>query len=103
MITLLDLNPFALIVLPSALIYLGGIGLMLFARRMGRSRDGGYATENEQAQTPSRLSRNCRVQFVKHGEEASVREISEQVQAAEPPMRQDDRPDLDIHFYNRAN
>lgn len=103
MITLLDLNPFALIVLPSALIYLGGIGLMLFARRMGRSRDGGYATENEQAQTLSRASHSCRVEFVKHGEDASVREISEQVQAAEPPMRQDDRPDLDIHFYNRAN
>jgi len=103
MIELPSLTDKALIVLPSALIYLGGIGLMLFARRMGRFRDGEYATENEQAQTPSRLSRNCRVQFVKHGEEASVREISEQVQAAEPPMRQDDRPDLDIHFYNRAN
>jgi len=103
MIELPSLTDKALIVLPGALIYLGGIGLMLFARRMGRSQDGEYVTEDEQAKTPSRVSRNCRVEFVKHGEDASVREISEQVQTAEPPMRQDDRPDLDIHFYNRAN
>jgi len=91
-----------LIVLPSALIYLGGIGLWLFIPWMGRLRDGEYVAEDEQAQTLSRLSLR-RVQFVTRGEEASVREISEQVQAAEPPMKQDDRPDLDIHFYNRAN
>jgi hypothetical protein len=103
MIELPSLTAEALIVAFATPIYLGGIALWLFIPWMGRFRDSGYVTEDEQAKTPSRLFRNCRVQFVTRGEEADLREISEHVQTSEPPMRQDDRPYLDFHFYNRAN
>jgi hypothetical protein len=99
---MLDLTPFAVVVLAGALVYASGIALWLSAQYFSLG-DGGYVTEDKQAQTLSRLSHHCRIEFVRKGREASVREISEQVNGAEPPMPESDRPDIDIHFYNRAN
>jgi hypothetical protein len=102
MIELPRLTAEALIVLAGAVIYLGGIGLWFTAQYFSLG-DGGHATEEDQAQTLSRLSHHCRIEFVRKGWEAELREISEHVQNAEPPMPECPREDIDIHFYNRAN
>jgi len=99
---MLDLSPGALVVLAGALVYLGGIALWLFAQRYDAQR---YAAHEQtrQAETLSQLSQRNRQQFVQQSSEAELREITGQVNAAEPPMPESDRPDIDIHFYNRAN
>lgn len=51
----------------------------------------------------SGLAQRNRVDFMRHGREAELGEITGQVQHADPAMPEDDPVDLEFEFQNRAN
>jgi len=92
---MLDLSPSATLALAGAIVYAAGIGCALWAEWS--------STKTTSADVLSGLAQRNRMDFVREGSEAELKEICRQVKQSDPAMPGDNPVDLDFHFHDRAN